>query len=81
MNIGLYDTIILLESLGYDCIPLKGLKETFFKPEEPPRPQGGAPQAEKVKVYPTYKEAAAAAQKGETTLSDDALKGFINVAS
>lgn len=87
MKINLYDTIILLEKLGYDCVNIKELRETFFEQQEtppalpPPLPEPPIPVPPPVLaegVYPSYPEAKAAAKVGEEPVYDDSLKGFVN---
>lgn len=85
MKIGLYETILLLEDLGYTCVPLDGLKRAFFgqvdqeaqEPAQVPQAPGPAPkQAEG--VYLTITAAKAAAKKGEIQVYDHNLGGFVN---
>lgn len=86
MKITLYDTIILLENLGYECIPLKGLREAFFKEAEeaarpPEKPQELPPPIPEETTYKTPGEAQKARKKGEMTVFDSKLGGYINVPS
>lgn len=82
MRIGLYETLILLENLGYTCIPIKGLKDTFFKEEEPPKelPPLPEPPQPTEPVYKTLSEAKKAAKKGEESVYDRTLGGYVNVS-
>lgn len=85
MKITIYETLLLLESLGVECVQIKNLRETFFKQEEPPQtlpelptpPQPPGKPSER--TFESYKEAKAAANKGETPAYDDKLKRFVNV--
>lgn len=79
------ETLFVLKSLGVESVSVDALINAFYKdaaPEpaeeqkeelpEPPKPPGP-------KVYEDYREAKAAAKKGQATVHDQALGGYVNV--
>lgn len=82
-QITLYETLNLLEQLGYPCVDIKKLRETFFKAQEPEEkpmlPPPPLPALPAEPVYKTAAEAKKALKKGELTVMDKEMGGYINV--
>jgi len=93
MSISIAEAIYLLDALGVEQVPVKGLKEVFFTTKEPDLSgyNGDEPEkevlppppipeeVERVTVFKEYKEAVAAAKKGQKPVLDEKLGGYVLV--